>query len=305
MMRKDSKIENYQLEIIDLWTPNLAIAKYSNDIGLSILEDWFLDIEYDEILHKYRYGDKYYKHLAELDQLKKYLNNVLSDIHYRVLFSPNDLREIIKPGDIIKLEEYIGNEPFNIKDNVRIYSFHAYYSLYPKVLLKKMIPEIFYPLYINIEFGDELHFRIYVTLRSAEVSFKMLKPLLDSASRYLEDEYSNEIETIKANLNKHEEEYIKKFFLHHFKFDQYLNRDLLKDEIILDLFKRLESLKFTKSKKKKRNKKDLYEFDEEDDEDLLDVKLPKGDVYKDFETFKKKASAILYPDRKHIRYTKA
>jgi hypothetical protein len=120
MMRKDSKIENYQLEIIDLWTPNLAIAKYSNDTGLSILEDWFLDIEYDELFHESRYGEKYYKHLAELDQLKIYLNNVLSDIHYRVLFSPNDLREIIKPGDIIKLEEHIGNKPFNIRDNVRI-----------------------------------------------------------------------------------------------------------------------------------------------------------------------------------------
>jgi hypothetical protein len=305
MMRINSKIENYQLEIIDLWTPNLAIAKYSNDTGLSILEDWFLDIEYDEIFHEYRYGDKYYKHLAELDQLKKYLNNVLSDIHYRVLFSPNDLREIIKPDDIIKLEEYISNKPFNIKDNVKIYSFHAYYSLYPKVLLKKVVPEIFYPLYINIKPKDELHFRIYVTLRSAEISFKMLKPLLDSASWYLEDRYSNEIETIKANLNMHEEEYIKKFFLHHFKFDQYLSRDLLKDEIILDLFKKLESLKFTKSKKKKGNKKYLYEFDEEeDDEDLLDVKLPKSDVYKDFETFKKRVSNII-PDQEHIRYTKA
>jgi hypothetical protein len=165
--------------------------------------------------------------------------------------------------------------------------------LYPKVLLKKVVPEIFYPLYIKIEFGDELHFRIYVTLRSAEVSFKMLKPLLDSASRYLEDKYYNEIETIKANLNKHEEEYIKNFFLQHFKSDQYLNRDLLKDKIILNLFKSLEGLKFTKSKKKKRNKKDLYEFDEEEDEDLLDVKLPKGDVYKDFETFKKRTSDIL------------
>ncbi len=95
MIGRDSKIENYQLEIIDLWTPNLAIAKYSSDTGLSILENWFLDIEYDNILHEYTYGDKYYKHLAELNQLKKYLNNVLSDIHYRVLFSPNDLREKI------------------------------------------------------------------------------------------------------------------------------------------------------------------------------------------------------------------
>jgi len=297
-MKEDSKIENYQLEIIDFWTPNLAIAKYSNDTGLSILENWFLDIEYDYIRHERIYGDKYYKHLAELDQLKEYLNNVLSDIYYRVLFSPNDLREIMKPGDIIKLEEYIGDKPFNIKDNVRIYSFHAYYSLYPKELLKKMIPEMFYLLYINIESKDEPHFRIYVTLRSAEVSFKMLKPLLDSASRhlswYLKDEYSNDIETIKANLNKYEEEYIKKFFFHHFKSDQYLNKDLLKDDIILNLYKSLKGLKFTKSKKKKRNNKDLYKFDEEeDDEDLLDVKLPKGDVYKDFETFKKRLSDIL------------
>jgi len=218
-MRIDSKIENYQLEIIDLWTPNLTIAKYSSDTGLSILEDWFLDIEYDEFSRKYDFSNKYYKHLAELNQLKKYLNNVLSDIYYRVLFSPNDLSKIMKPGDIIKLEKYIGNKPFNVKDNVRIYPFHAYYSLYPKELLKKAIPEIFYPLYIATEFRDEPYFRIYVTLRSAEVSFKMLKPLLDSASRYLEgiysngeDKYSNEIETIKANLNKHEEKYVKNSF---------------------------------------------------------------------------------------------
>ncbi len=87
--------------------------------------------------------------------------------------------------------------------------------------------------------------------------------------------------------------------MHHFKFDQYLDKDLLKNEIILNFYKSLESLKFTKSKKKKRNKKDLYELDEEeDDEDLLDVKLPKNDVYKDFETFKKRISDII-PDQKH------
>jgi len=81
---------------------------------------------------------------------------------------------------------------------------------------------------------------------------------------------------------------------------------LLKDDIILKLFKSLEDLKFIKSKKKKRNKKDLYEFDdEEEDEDLFDVKLPKGDVYKDFETFKERASDILYPDQKRVRYTKS
>ena len=92
--------------------------------------------------------------------------------------------------------------------------------------------------------------------------------------------------------------------MHHFKSDQYLSSDLLNDKMILDLFKSLESLKFTKNKKKKRNKKDLYEFDEEeDDNDLLDIKLPKGDVHKDFETFKKRASHILYPlNQKHIRH---
>jgi len=217
MIRTGSKIENYQLEIIDLWTPNLAITKYSSDTGLSILEDWFLDIEYNEFSREYEYGDKYYKHLAELNKLKKYLNNVLSDIYYRVLFSPNDLKEIMKPGDIIKLEEYISDKPFNIKDDVRIYSFHAYYSLYPKELLKKVVPEIFDSLYATTK--DDSHFKIYITLRSAEVSFKMLKLLLDSASSYLEfkyfnekNKYSNEIETIKANLNKYEEEYIKNSF---------------------------------------------------------------------------------------------
>ncbi len=83
-----------------------------------------------------------------------------------------------------------------------------------------MVPEIFYPLYIAIKPNDELHFRIYVTLRSAEISFKMLKRLLDSASQHLtwrsedrsENRYSDEIETIKANLNRHEGEYIKNSF---------------------------------------------------------------------------------------------
>ena len=83
----------YQLEIKEIWTPNLAIAKYNVD------ENRFKRISLNEDPEEKEYNE-YIDYIAPLT---KYLNNIFG-FYDRVILSSNNLKEIIKPRDIIQTD---------------------------------------------------------------------------------------------------------------------------------------------------------------------------------------------------------
>ncbi len=96
------------------------------------------------------------------------------------------------------------------------------------------------PLYQTIDPKEFPYFKIYVTLRCAELSFKTIKNVLYE----IEDEYKVGSEFItKTNdlLNKDRDIYIVKYFLTHFKEDHYLKKEFFETKHIKELYKVLES----------------------------------------------------------------
>jgi hypothetical protein len=287
----------YQLEIKEIWTPNLAIAKYNID------ESRFKRISINEDPEKKEY-DEYIDYISPLT---KYLNNVF-DFYDRVIFSSNNLKEILKPGDIIKTEYPYYERPYKLNENVTLFIFKAYEALYPRILVKNIVESIFDPLSNLIKPGDGLFFTIYILLRSADVSFRELKNVWNFMLHRDEIKYSNEINTINNNFEKYINyiEFVKNFLIHHFPFDNYnIPKDIFDNKTIANLIDNLEPLRIMMKKIRKKERKreeDSDELEEEEYEELLDIKLPKGgDLYKDLETFKKGVIESLGGDHPLIK----
>jgi len=276
----------YQLEIKEIWTPNLAIAKYNVD------ESRFKRISITEDPEKKEY-DEYVNYISPLT---KHLNNVF-DFYDRVIFSSNNLKEIIKPGDIIQTDYIYSDRLFKLNENVTLFIFEAYKTLYPKILVGKVTKLIFDTLYDNIRPHDRLFSKIYVILRAADASFRGLGGIWKFLDFRDTERYYNDINTIVYNLERDYIEYIKNFFIYHFPFDNLITKEMFDNETITKLLDNLEPLRMMKKAKriKGENKKEKIKY-------ILDIKpLKGGDVYKDFIEFKEKVITALGGDHPLIK----
>ena len=285
LIDSESEAYQYQLEINEIWTPNLVIAKYSANLNkprrISIIGR---DEEDDETEYNQIWG--------ELVSLKSYLNNILSDSEDCVIFSLDNLKDLIKPGDIIKIEHPYYERPYKLNENTTLFIFYAYKVLYPKILAKKIKELIFDPINDTKRPGDLLFFKIYTTLRSADISFKKLGEVWDLISFDDRERYYNDISAIKYNLERDYLEYIRSYFIHHFLFDNLITKEMFDKKTIHKLIDNLEPLRMMK-KTKKEDGEIKY---------ILDIKPPKGgDVYKDFEIFKEKIMTALGGDHPLIK----
>ena len=277
----------YQLEIKEIWTPNLAIAKYNVDMNrfrrINISKPDPEEIEYD-------------RYIDYISPLAKYLNNVF-DFYDRIVFSPNNLKEILKPGDIIQTDYIYKDRLFKLNENVTFFIFEAYKTLYPKILVGKVTKLIFDTLYDNIRPHDRLFSKIYVILRAAEVSFRGLGDIWNLLDFRDKERYYNDINTITYNLERDYIEFIKNFFIYHFPFDNLITQRMFDNETITKLLDNLELLRMMKKEKriKGEDKREKIKY-------ILEIKLPKGgDVYKDFEIFKKGVIESLGGDHPLIK----
>jgi hypothetical protein len=272
------------LEIKEIWTPNLIIAKYNTNRNKPKRYNIIGGDDDDET--------EYNQTWDELSPLKEYLNNMLLDFEDCIVFSSNNLKELVKPGDIIKMDFPYYEKPYKLNENTTLFIFHAYKALYPKVLAKKVKELIFDPIRDTKRPGDLMFFKIYTTLRSADISFKKLGEVWHSLSFDDREEYYNDISAIMYNLERDYLEYIRNFFIHHFPFDNLITKDMFDKKTINKLIDNLEPLRMMK-KAKKEEGETIY---------ILDVKIPKGgDVYRDFETFKEKAIISLGGDHPLIK----
>ena len=268
----EKKPRVYQLEIKEIWTPNLAIAKYNVD------ENRFkrISISEDPEEKEYREYEDY------IFPLTRYFNNVF-DFYDRVIFSPNNLKEIMKPGDIIQTDYIYKDKLFKLNENVTLFIFEAYKALYPKILVGKVTKLIFDTLYDNIRPHDRLFSKIYTILRAADVSFRGLGDIWKFLDFEDKERYYNGINTITYNLERDYIEYIKNFFINHFPFDNLITQEMFDNETITKLLDNLEPLRTMKKAKriKGQDKREKIKY-------ILEIKPPKGgDIYKDFEIFKR------------------
>jgi hypothetical protein len=287
MNQLDSEPEayKYQLEIKEIWMPNLVIAKYSTNLNKP---KRFSIIGRDEEDDETEYNQAW----DELISLKDYLNNMLLDSEDCVIFSLNNLKDLVKPGDIIKMEYPYYERPYKLNENTTLFIFHAYKVLYPKILAKKIKELIFDPINDTKRPGDLLFFKIYTTLRSADISFRKLEEIWNSLSFDDRERYYNDISAIRYNLERDYLDYIRGYFIHHFPFDNLITKDMFDKKTINKLIDNLEPLRMMK-KAKKENGEIKY---------VLDVKIPKGgDAYKDFELFKKQTMMALGGDHPLIK----
>ena len=276
----------YQLEIKEIWTPNLAIAKYNVD------ENRFKRISLNEDPEEKEYNE-YIDYIAPLT---KYLNNIFG-FYDRVILSSNNLKEIIKPRDIIQTDYIYKDRLFKLNENVTLFIFEAYKALYPKILIGKVTKLIFDTLYNNIRPHDRLFSKIYAILRAAEVSFRGLGNIWNSLSFDDREGYYNDINTIIYNLEGDYIGYIKNFFIHHFLFDNIITPEMFDNETITKLLDNLEPLRMMKKAKriKGEDKREKIKY-------ILDIKpLKGGDIYKDFELFKKQVMMALGGDHPLIK----
>lgn len=272
----------YQLEIKEIWTPIFVIAKYNVD------ENKFKRIS---ISGEDPEKEEYNEYEDYIFPLIKYLNNIV-DFYDRVILSSNNLKEFMKPGDIIQTDFIYKDSPFKLNENVTIFIFDAYKILYPKILVKKVKKLIFDTVYENIRPLDRLFFKIYVILRAADISFRGLGNIWNFLDFRDKEKYYDDINTITYNLEGDYIEYIRNFFIHHFPFDNLIVKDMFDNETITTLIDNLEPLRMMK-KVKRIKKKTKY---------ILDIKpLKGGDIYKDFAEFKEKAIKALGGDHPLIK----
>ena len=284
-LNQEPEAYKYQLEIKEIWTPNLVIAKYSINLNKP---KRFNIIGRDEEDDETEYNQTWKK----LISLKDYLNNMLLDSEDCVIFSSNNLKDLVKPGDIIEMEYPHYERPYKLNENTTLFIFHAYKVLYPKILVKRIKELIFDPINDTKRPGVLLFFKIYTTLRSADISFKKLGEVWNSLSFDDRERYYNDISAIKYNLERDYLDYIRSYFIHHFQFDNLITKEMFDKKTIEKLLDNLEPLRMMK-KTKKENGEIKY---------ILDVKIPKGgDVYKDFEIFKKQVMIALGGDHPLIK----
>jgi len=274
----------YQLEIKEIWTPNLVIAKYNSNEEISYEYD-IIDIN-DE---RKEYNE--YKNLRK--NLIDYFENIL-DFYDKAIFSSKNLKEIIKPRDIIQTKYLYHNMPFNLNENTTLFLFDAYKIIYPEKWIENIKKSLFDYLNNIIDLPEKPFFSIYITLRFAEISYKNLKHEIDYVFVSKKDRYSNDVNIIKSNLERDYKEYIYNFFMRHFPFSKFpfISKDSFDIKTITNLFNKLIPLNMMKKEKTKKL----------DTEEILNIKLLKGkDLYKDFIAFKEKALKSLGRDHPLIK----
>jgi hypothetical protein len=162
------------------------------------------------------------------------------------LISLNDLKDK-KPGDIIIQKDIWEND---------IYPFFSKCVLYPKYLLKDFAYYILESVYKTADSKEFPYLKIYVALRSAELSFKAIKKEIYRLGMHKGPEFFQKMNEI---LNKERNDYIIKYFLSHFKEDSYLKKEFFDAVIIISLYNSLEPIKFdNRYKQEIRFPKDPY-----------------------------------------------
>jgi hypothetical protein len=261
-------------EIKEIWTPHIIIAKnvsdmtyYKEPIRITIngkrgITKGFVWGEYLENLFscdlQSAFGAKELMLFMDMPYLNKrlleenYISKGLPDWDYiaetelLVLISLNDLKDK-KPGDIIIQKDIWENN---------IFPYFSKCVLYPKYLLKDFVYYVLESVYKTADSKEFPYLKIYVTLRSAELSFKAIKKEIYYLGTYKGAELFQKMNEI---LNKERNEYIVKYFLAHFKEDSYLKKEFFDEETIINLYNSLEPIKFdNRYKQEIRFPKDLY-----------------------------------------------
>jgi hypothetical protein len=112
------------------------------------------------------------------------------------------------------------------------------------------------PLYKTVDSKEFPYLKIYTPLRSAELSFKTIKSEIYHLGYYKGPEFFQKMNEI---LNKERNDYIVKYFMTHFKEDNYLKKEFFDTETIIRLYNILEPIKFdNKYKKEIKFPKDPY-----------------------------------------------
>ena len=270
-------------EVKEIWTPHLIIAKNVSDMtyykelvkvninGKNRSIEGFAWREYIEIpyscdLHR-AFGAEELMLFIDMPYLNKrlleenYIFKDMPDWDYIAeteplsLISLNDLKDK-KPGDIIIQKDIWEND---------IYPYFSKCILYPKYLLKDFAYYILESVYKTADSKEFPYLKIYATLRSAELSFKTIKKEIYRLGMHKGPEFFQKMNEI---LNKERNDYIVKYFLAHFKEDNYLKKEFFDAETIINLYNSLEPIKF-------------------DDRYKQEIRFPK-DPYKDMQKLKEK-----------------
>ena len=230
-------------EVKEIWTPHMIIAKNMSDTNIfhygyiKIIESgkeiyiegypWERYIGYDFLFDDlgYNYFFEELKSFIDMPYLDK---EELFKKEPLVLISLNDLKDK-KPGNIIVQKEFGEN---------LIFSYYSHCILYPKGLFGNFYYFYIRPLYQTIDPKEFPYFKMYITLRSAELSFKTIKNELYEIGNKVGSEFITKINDL---LNKDRDNYIVKYFLAHFKEDYYFKKEFFETKYIKELYKVLES----------------------------------------------------------------
>ena len=251
-------------EIKEIWTPHIIIAKNVSDMtyykelikvilnGKRKITKGFLWDIYVESPNNcdFNYAFDVEKLMLFIDM--PYLNKRLLEKYYTtgdmpegdyiaqtellVLISLNDLKDQ-KPGDIIIQKDIWEND---------IFPYFSKCLFYPKYLLKDFVDYILESVYKTADSKEFPYLKIYTTLRSAELSFKTIKSEIYHLGYHKGPEFFQKMNEI---LNKERNDYIVKYFLAHFKEDDYLKKEFFDAKTIIRLYDSLEPIKFNKKYK--------------------------------------------------------
>ena len=270
-------------EIMEIWTPHIIIAKNVSDMTyykepirviLNGKKGIIRGFVWERCVEKPLSCDLYYAFGAEELMLfidMPYLNKRLLEETYiskdmpqwdyiaqtelLVLISLKDLKDK-KPGELIIQKDRWEND---------IFPYFAKCILYPKYLLRDFVYYILESVYKTADSKEFPYLKIYTTLRSAELSFKAIKKEIYRLGAYKGPEFFQKMNEI---LNKERNDYIVKYFITHFKDDNYLKKEFFDAETIIRLYDSLEPIKFNNTYKQ-------------------EIKFPK-DPYKDIQKLKEK-----------------
>jgi hypothetical protein len=243
-------------EIKEIWTPHIIIAKNVSDMTyykelIKITfngKDWIAQgFPWREYIKEsnscdldYAFDIKYLLLFIDMPYLNKrlleetYISKDMPDWDYiaetepLVLISLNDLKDK-KPGDIIIQKDYWEND---------IFPYFAKCILYPNYLLRDFVRDVLERIYKTADSKEFPYLKIYVTLRCAELSFKTIKNEIYYLGEHKGPEF---FKKMNEYLNKERNDYIVKYFLTHFKEDDYLKKEFFEKKHILELYKVLES----------------------------------------------------------------
>jgi len=270
-------------EVKEIWTPHIIIAKNVSNMtyykelvkvninGKNRNIKGFAWREYIEMPHFCKLHSAYDAEKLTLFIDMPYLNKRLFDTSYILedrpkwdyiaetellfLISLNDLKDK-KPGDIIIQKDSWEND---------IFPYFAKCILYPDYLLSDFVDTVLGSAYLTIDNKEFPYLKIYVTLRSAELSFKTIKNVIYSLGYHKGPEF---FQKMNEYLNKERNDYIVKYFMTHFKEDDYLKKEFFDAKAIIRLYNSLEPIRFKK-------------------EYIPGIKFPE-DLYKDIQKLKKK-----------------